>query len=103
MLKKIFVLTFVFAVFVTSCMPSFPVFEQPAYQVSKVSENWDFVVVNRSGTMRDPNNITAVGYALSQWEQANSDRRLVSMQIVYDPNDSYPGRIDGISIYSELR
>lgn len=105
MRKVALVLIFVFAValVLTACYVKYPdasgVVETP---VVAVSDNWTYIMLDLYGT---PGDFTKeIGNAILQWEQANPNRRIVSLEIIYKlPSYSYPSKIEGISIYSEYK
>ena len=82
----------------------------PAIVVNQVpltnsSPNWSFVALtNASGMPSDPANVQAIGNAILNWEESNPGRRIVTMQIIYQPRAySTSPYVSGISIYSEAK
>jgi hypothetical protein len=105
MRKVALVLIFVFAVtlVLTACSPKLPDLSNPTDDpIVVVSNNWTYIMLDLYGT---PGDFTKeIGNAILQWEQANPNRRIVSLQIIYSLHSySFPAEIRGISIYSEIK
>lgn len=70
---------------------------------SGMSPNWEIVAFdNVSGSPTNPINAQLIGNAVLHWEETHPGRKIVSIQILYEPQTSngYGDVINGLSIYS---
>lgn len=69
------------------------------------SPNWDLITFGDAGGLPTyGTNPQLIGNAILMWEKSHPDRRIVSMQILYQQVAyATPSTTVGISIYSELK
>jgi hypothetical protein len=69
---------------------------------TNVSRNWDYISLDLDGWPGQ--NKHAIGKAIFNWEKSHPKRRIVSMQLIYQPDDvNIQLGVVGISIYSETK
>jgi hypothetical protein len=99
--QKLILLIIAFALFLAACgVAPAPV---PSDLNVPVSENWNIITFkDMYGSPVSGYNSDVIGNAILVWEQAHPDRKIVSLQIIYQPDTySRAEKVNGLSIYSQ--
>ena len=103
-IATVFMVIFVFSL-LAACFPVTAQSETAPFvpSITMTSDNWTYVDFGKQfGLPGDY--VPLISDSIRRWEELNPDRRIVSMQIIFQQQGYLTAEVTyGISIYSELR